>query len=598
MARKINKKPGSGKRRGPAILLIILVALLGGYWFYNCTHPKTLEFNYIVLTRDGDPFKIINGETVRLHPNNRLQIKKISTNICFNLGVRIVSNGIDINSLFYEEIALSELLPENDIFNRYSFQVRLKRQLEDMGNFEVIVEPFVEDWIDKVKRTVENEDKIALLVRALSLGYEDRQIEGMLADEYIAAKEWRKASLLLEKIVKESGDESSIFKLLEVYEAMGDRGKIISTFNSLIELNPEDYNLRLSFANALEKAGKIKEAISEYKKLIDKVPDNERAAVYKSLGYLYSESRQPKQAINYYLKALRTDRNDINLYYNISALYELTGDMKSADNYLSKAVELKSDDVESRLKLSENLINRKQYKRAETYLNQILRKNPDSLEAWYLIASMEEKRGNKKALKTAYEKILSIAPGSKTVVFNLGVLEYESGNYNNAIENFNRLLKSSPNDIDSKEFLFDIYTKQENEKLAYDQAIKILNSRPNKTDYYHYIFEYLNRIKDYKSMRNVMKTGLRNRPNDIEIKKYLIVACLNTGNENEALSIINEILKTKPDDVPTLMQLGGLYETMGRLNDALEIYKRVMSLSPENEEAQESYLRLRIEVLK
>ncbi|MFC1493660.1 tetratricopeptide repeat protein [Thermodesulfobacteriota bacterium] len=599
MARRIIKeKPGAGKKRVLVILLIVLVALFGGYWFYTCLYPKTLEFNYIVLTRDGTPFKIINGETVRLNPNSRLQIKKISTNIYFNLGVRIVSTDIDINSLLYEEMLLSELLPDKDIFNRYSFPVEVKRYSEDMGHFEMTIEPYVEDWIDKAKRSIKSDKKIALLVKALDLGYEDRQIESMLADEYVVVKEWKKASLLLEKIVKESGDEGSIFKLLEVYEAMGDKGKIISTFNSLIDLNPDDYSLRLNFAHALEKAGKTKEAIKEYIKIVDKIPADGRGPVYKSLGYLYSENRQPKQAIDSYLKALKTDKTDVNLYYNISALYELTGDMKSADSYLGKAVELKADDVESRLKLSESLIKRKQYKRAETYLNQILKKNPNSVEAWYLISSMEEKRGDKKALKSAYKKILSIAPGSKTVIFNLGVLEHESGNYNNAVEYFNRYLKSTPSDIDSREFLFDIYTKQKKEKLAYAQALEILNSRPNKTEYYLYIFEYLSGIKDYKSMRNVMKTGLRNRPNDIEIKKYLIVACLKTGNEKEALSLINGILKTKPDDVSTLMQLARLYEKLGRLNDALENYKKVISLSPENEEAQESYLRLRIEVLK
>lgn len=598
MVRKIKKKPESGKKRVLVILLVVLAALFGGYRFYTCLYPKTLQFNYIVLTRDGDPFKIINGETVRLHPKGRLQIKKISTNICFKWGVRIVSRGIDVNSLFYEEIALSELLPGKDIFNRYSFSVEVKRYSQDMGGFELIVEPYVEDWMEKAKRIIESESKITFLLKALDLGYEDRQIIKMLADEYIAVREWKKASLMLEKIVKESGEESSIFKLLEVYEAMGNKGKIISTFNNLIDLNPEDYGLRLNFALALEKAGKVKESINEYKKLIGKIPEDELVHVYKSLGYLYSENRQPEQAVDSYLSALKMDKGDINLYYNISALYELMGDMKNADNYLSKAVELKADDIESRLKLSENLIKRKQYKRAQIYLNQILKKQPNSIAAWYVIANMEEKKGDKKALKTAYKKILTLAPDSKTVVFNLGALEYESGNYKNAAEYFKRYLKWVPDDIDSREFLFDIYIKQKNEKLAYEQALKILNSRPNKTEYYLFIFEYLDGNEDYKTMRNIMKTGLRNRPNDNEIKKYLIVACLKTGNEKEALSLINELLKTKPNDVSILMQLARLYEKLGRPNDALEIYEKVISLSPENEEAQEAYLRLRIEVLK
>jgi len=598
LARKIRKKPGTGKPHVLTVLLIVLVVLIGSYWLYTCLYPDTLQFKYIVITRDGDPFKVLNGETVKLHPSNKLQIKDISTNIGFNLGVRLVSTGIDINSLLYEEVTLSELLPKKDSFNRYAFSVEIKRYTQEMGKINLILEPFVEDWIDKAKRTIESESKISLLVKALDLGYEDRQIINMLADEYVAIKKWKKASLLLEKVVKESGDENSIIRLLEVYEAMGNSGKILTTLKSLIDLNPDDYNLKLNLALAFEKAGKIKAAINEYKNLISKLPKDEQVTAYKAMGYLYTENKQPKQAINVYLKALKMDKGDINLYYNISALYEVTGDRKNADKYLSNAVELKVDDVESRLKLSEGLIKRKQYKKAEIYLKQVLKKQPKSIDAWYLIAKIEEKRGNKKALKSAYKKILSLAPDSKTVIFNLGVMEYESGNYKTATNYFNKYLKSVPGDVDAREFLFNIYTKQKNEKLAYTQAIKILNARPNKKQYYSFIFDYLNRRKDYKSMANVMRFGLKKRPNDNEIKKYLIVASIKTGKEKEAVSLINGLLKTKPNDISTLMQLAGLYEKLGQLNNALDIYKKVITLSPENEEAQESYLRLRLEVLQ
>jgi tetratricopeptide (TPR) repeat protein len=177
-------------------------------------------------------------------------------------------------------------------------------------------------------------------------------------------------------------------------------------------------------------------------------------------------------------------------------------------------------------------------------------------------------------------------------------MEYESGSYKNAAEYFNKYLKSVPGDIESREFLFDINLKQNNEKLAYEQALKILNARPNKTEYYSFVFEYLNGIEDYKTLRKVMKTGLGNRPNDNDIKQYLIVACLKTGNEEEALSLIKGILKRKPGDVSTLLQLARLYEKMGSLDEALETYRKVLSLSPDNEEAQEAYLRLRIEIIQ
>lgn len=598
MVKRIRKKPGTGKSPVLKIILIALAALAGGYWLYTGLYPDTLRFNYIVITRDGKPLKILNGETIRLHPSEKIRITSISTNILRNFGVRLYSGKIDINSLLYDEATLSELLPGKEMFNRYAFPAVIKRDTREMGKINFIIEPFVEDWVDKARRTIESEKKISILVRALELGYEDRQIKIMLADEYIAAKNWKKASALLEKIVEESGDDKSIMKLLEVYEATRDTGKIISILEPLIDRNPDDPDLRVRVASAYERAGKTKNAINEYKTLAKMLPEESRVQVFKTMGFLYSKIKQNKNAVDAYLKALKIDSSDVNLYYNISALYDALGDSANADKYLSKAVDMKSDDVESRLKLSENLIKRKQYTKARGYLDQILKKKPKSLEAWYLIAGIAEKRGDKKGLKSAYEKILSISPGSRTVIFNLGVLEYEAGNYKTALGYFVKYLSLNPGDIDAREFLYDIYIKQKNEKLAYEQARRILDYSPNKTEYYGYIFNYLNRIKAYKTMRSVMSYGLKKRPNDNEIKKYHIIASLNTGNEKEAQSIISDLLKSEPDDVSTLMQLAGIYEKIGNRDKAMETYKKIISLSPENENARESYRRLTLEVLK
>ncbi|NLA75637.1 MAG: tetratricopeptide repeat protein, partial [Deltaproteobacteria bacterium] len=86
-------------------------------------------------------------------------------------------------------------------------------------------------------------------------------------------------------------------------------------------------------------------------------------------------------------------------------------------------------------------------------------------------------------------------------------------------------------------------------------------------------------------------------PGDTDIVKYLIIACLNTGRENEAATHIQGLLKTKPNDVPTLLQLARLYEKLGKPVDALDIYKKILDLSPDHKEAEEAYLRLRLETL-
>ena len=249
--------------------------------------------------------------------------------------------------------------------------------------------------------------------------------------------------------------------------------------------------------------------------------------------------------------------------------------------------------LKAALKWLKVFIKKKGYKEAEAQLEEVLKIKSDSIEALLLHATIEEKKGNKKALREYYKKILSIVPDNKTVIFNLGALEYETGNLKDAKTYFLKYVKAYPNDIDSREFLFDIFRKEKDDNSAYEQASKILNKNPEKKQYYGFVYDYLSKKKDFKTISKIMKTGLGKNPGDSEITKYLIIASLNTGNEKEALSLVEGYLKKKPNDVPTLLQLASLYEKLGRLNDAMEIYKKVLDVSPENEQAQESYLRLK-----
>ena len=598
MARKKRKKPSTGYSFFLVWILVILVVLVGGYRLYNGFFPENIQLNFIVITKNGEPLKILQGETVKLHPSDLCRVQEISTNIYFNYGVRLVSTGIDISSLLYEETALQNLLPDNDSFQRYQVTVEVKRQAEVLGKIEMIIEPKIDDWIDKAKRTIGSDKKITVLEKALDEGFNDIQIIDMLTDEYIAASEWNKVAALLEKYSKGPNAKEILLKLLNVYERVKNNKKAIETLTRLIEISPDDISLKFKLAEQYENSGNIDDAVNEYNNLLPLAAKEDLPWIYKTLGYLYTKKDWPKNAIKNYLQALELDKDDVNLYYNLAELYGRTGNKSEAEKYLGLAIDKKPDDIESRLRIAESFIAKKEYKEAETHLDAVLKTKPDSIEAMLLRASIEEKKGNKKALKEYYKKILAIAPDNKTVIFNLGALEYETGSIKEAKSYFLKCLKADPNDMDSREFLFDIYRKEKDDKAAYEQAAKIIEKDPKKKQYYGFIFDYLNKKKEYKTILNIMKTGLEKNPGESEITKYLVIASLNTGKEKEAISLIEGYLKAKPNDVPTLMQLASLYEKIGRLNDSLEVYKKVLALSPDNEAAQESYLRLRLEVLE
>jgi hypothetical protein len=98
--------------------------------------------NYILITVNGEPQKIVSGEAVSLHPEDKVKILKISTNIPFNLDVRLAAKGFDVGALQYEETRLSALLPGQEIFDHYRFRIHVVYRNEDLAHMEWNIHPY------------------------------------------------------------------------------------------------------------------------------------------------------------------------------------------------------------------------------------------------------------------------------------------------------------------------------------------------------------------------------------------------------------------------------------------------------------------------
>ena len=363
---KVGEKTPANRLTFWVITLFFVGVFIGAWWLWDCLYNISPRFNHLLIAKDEQPLKLLNGETLNLHPQNRIRILDVSTNICFNRGIRLSASHFDVNALLYEEIKFATLLPHRDIFNRYSFRVEVKHGNHSIGHVDLLIEPYVEDWLDKVNRTIDGDRRIDILERALKVMPEDRRIRDRLIQEYKSLKRWQKVVPMLEEIAKADPDEKILYDLLEAYKATSKTNGIVNVLKKLIEKDPDDMDIRLRLASILEKSGRLKEAIKEYEQILKRATKEESLYLSKVLGYLYTETGQTNKAINRYLNAVELDTNDANLYYNLFYLYEKTGQKDKANTYLAKAVSLKSEDMESRLTLSERLIQEGKLDEAES----------------------------------------------------------------------------------------------------------------------------------------------------------------------------------------------------------------------------------------
>jgi tetratricopeptide (TPR) repeat protein len=597
LVKKTRTKPPARRKTFWTVFLFAAVAFSAAWGIWYCLYCILPQFNFLLIKKNGQPLKLLKGEVLHLHPRDRLRITEISTNLCFNLGVRLVARGFDANALLYEEMVMVELLPDREIFDSYRFSIMVKQYNHNLGCVDLSVEPDVEDWLEKAARSIHGDQRVAILERALKILPEETRIRDSLIDEYKSLKRWQQAALVLEELAKQDPDQKVLYDLLEVYEAMPKMDKIISVLRRLVDRNPDDLELRLQLASVLEDAKRPKKAIKAYEGLLKRMRKEDRLPVYKTLGYLYTEIGQIRKAISSYLNAVELDKKDVNLYYNLSTLYERIGQKNKADFYLKGAVNLKSEDTENRIRLAERLIKKGERGEAEKYLKEALKKSPDSVEALLLMIQITENKGDKENLKKYYRSLLSLDPKNETIIYNLGVLEYETGDLAKSLPYFEKLAKINPKDAAVRGLLFDVYRKQKKHALAFKEAGQLIELRPQQLDPYLYVFEYLNGRNEYDEMIGFITKGLKHQPKNIELREYLIIAYLKTGKEDLAIEQIKEILRFKPDDIALLLQLAKLQEKQGKFSEAMKTFKKIVDISPGHEEAGEAYLRLRLEVL-
>jgi len=577
-----------------------LYLLIGGLGSNKLSLKRLLNpvpvFNYLIIEHNGAEKRLIPDQTLHMHPYDSLKIVKIDTSIPFNRGIRLFSEGFDVNAL-HEEMAIEKLLPRQDILHHYTYTIKVKHRNDFIGDVGLVISPSIEDWLEKADRIIDLEKRLAFLNMAIQEEGGDLRLKIRLTDEYLAHKKWKEGAHIIEDIIKEKQDLDLMRKLVDVYEKLHQSDKVIATLKKILVETPEDLEVRLRLAELLEKQGRLKEAIKEYAAILPSLSRDERIICMKNMGYLLFQAGQKKEALKWYLKAAKNDRKDPDLYYNIGSIYEQLKRHELAENYLRLAVELKKDDIEGRLRLGQSLFKKGKLKGAKRYVKEILKRDPDHLDALIILANIAEKEGDKDALRSIYKKILSHDQKNTTILFNLGGLEADKGDLEKARSYFELLVKIDPKDKQAMEALFDVYQRQRNDDLAFDQALVLIELTPKRISYYRYVFKYLMEQSDFERSAKYMLSGVKANPKNFELRQYLILVYLRLKRNKLAVKEMESALKLKPNDTALLHQLAKVKEEGGDLKSALLLYRKILDISPGDEKAEEAYLRLRLRLL-
>ena len=299
-----------------------------------------------------------------------------------------------------------------------------------------------------------------------------------------------------------------------------DYSEALALFNSVLELDPEDPDVRFNKATILKEQGKTEEALQEFEKVI--VLDEEDPRSYKQLGEIFEQKKDFEKGVFYYKKyiALASLSESADAGEVAKRVTEMEARLRPEGGEEAQGVTADKSTVtreitprqaeskESEVDLSQRLnsgiraFNQERYDQSISVMREILRLDPSNSQAKsYLNRAQQEKA---KQLKKQ-----EIGQG-----ISLAQVAYERGDYEECLNQVKKVLRLDPENEEANRYynLAEQVVAPEKMKIIVNGYVQSLNNKDLVSFYENTCSSALfQRIKEdtelisslYKSFRSV-----------------------------------------------------------------------------------------------
>jgi tetratricopeptide (TPR) repeat protein len=351
---------------------------------------------------------------------------------------------------------------------------------------------------------------------------------------------------------------------------------------NVLKIDPKDAEAYYLFAEVEEKEKNWKEAFGNYLKVVELVPDHERALLKLAKFYLQGGAidqvldtaekvlaKTPGQVEAHTLKiavqAVRGDRNgalgaaealaqqhptDPDAATLLATLYLAGGRTADVEPVLQRAVEANPGNLQLKDSFASALMRLQQYERAEEVLKQMIETEPKNLDRRIRLAGFyDEQRQFDKAEATLREVIRLDAENeqrylalAKFQYARKGASEGEA-----ALMEAQKALPKSPAIRFARGELYELNRQPDKARAAYEAA----------------------------------RNDFRGKPAELEAKVKLAALDLSAGKREEAEQQLAEVLKENPRASDALLLRGKISLQQGKAKDAIQDFRSVLKDQPE-----------------
>ena len=226
----------------------------------------------------------------------------------------------------------------------------------------------------------------------------------------------------------------------ELFE-LGKYEEAISSYDQVIESNPDNYKACFNRGAALYNLGQYAEAIASYDRAIEINPDSYEA--WFSRGNVLNDLGKCAEAIASYDRAIEINPDDHEAWSNRGFALGNLGQYAEAIASYDRAIKIKPDFYEVWYDRGIALANLGQYAEAISSYDQAIEIKLDYYEAWYNRSFMLQDLGRYEESIDSFDRAIQIKPNDHAWN-NRGFALLNLGRYEQSIDSFDRAIKFQP----------------------------------------------------------------------------------------------------------------------------------------------------------
>jgi tetratricopeptide (TPR) repeat protein len=375
---------------------------------------------------------------------------------------------------------------------------------------------------------------------------------GMISDDkgdYDAAEKYYTRALTYDK------NNPDIYKNLSLtYRHKKDFDKAVETAEKSVSIKSDDTDAKILLGNVYFETGKYDDAISAYREVLDKTPDNPR--VLYNLGSALMMKGDEFAAMEYFKKAGAADRiGEVahRAYSRLGVIYTERKDFAEAEKYLKEAVSIRPNDALNRYNLG--------------------------------IAYMRQKKTAEAVEELA--KAEALGEHNAAVLENIGEAYFSMKNYDKSLEVYNKVKKENERNVKILARIAEIYYEKGELDSAYEMYRKITVLEPtteNARVAYLNMGNILDDAQRFDEAVEAYRKALTITPKDHTVYYNLGIAYKHAGKPELAIAAWKKSAELDPGDSMPAVAIADYYYERGYYDLAETEYRRIVSIWPHIQE--------------